>query len=297
MRTLLVSLTSYEPASPPRAIVVILHGMMEHNQPYRSFASFLKSQGLLVLTYDQLGHGKRPDTIQDLGKVPPDSWSKFVSEACTIVKSVHDTHPNIPIFLIGHSFGSFVAQAAAAQLGDIVSGLILLGSAYQPRILSQIGLQLSQIMGWNWGWKSPADLIHFCTFAPFRWQVNGPSEFSWLSRNAEFVTHYEEGPLFGFTPSFGFYSTLFTGLLDITRTGFFKTFPKHLRILILSGTNDPLSKGGKTVQTLANKYRSAGATSSSVKLYPDARHVLLHELNKDEVMNDILGFINKESNS
>jgi alpha-beta hydrolase superfamily lysophospholipase len=64
-----------------------------------------------------------------------------------------------------------------------------------------------------------------------------------------------------------------------------------LPLLIASGSADPLAGGGRLVEVLAQRYRDAGLTDVTVKVYEGARHEILNETNRDEVTADLVGWL------
>ena len=67
--------------------------------------------------------------------------------------------------------------------------------------------------------------------------------------------------------------------------------PSDLPLLITSGSDDPLAGGGQLILLLAQRYREAGLTDVTVKVYDDARHEIFNETNRDEVTADVIAWL------
>jgi alpha-beta hydrolase superfamily lysophospholipase len=66
-----------------------------------------------------------------------------------------------------------------------------------------------------------------------------------------------------------------------------------LPIYLFSGDADPLAGGGALVKMVADRYRDAGVTDVTIKLYPGARHETLNETNRDEVTADLIAWLDR----
>ncbi len=285
----------HQPAGKPRVGVLIIHGMAEHYGRYEGLAQELAGQGFLTAGYDLMGHG--PQTAKDaLGSFgEPNGWQKLVYDIDTAHTVLRQRWPGMKVVLLGHSMGSFLAREYAIQLGQDLSGLVLSGSGWQPPGLCRFGLAVSSLqvlLGWR---EKPAKLLHHLNFSgnnrPFR-PVRTP--FDWLTRNQEAVDAYRADPYCGFPMQVGAYQDLFWGLLALTRLERLQAVPKALPVLFLSGTADPLAgKEGSAIHALAGQYRQAGLKDVTVKLYQDARHEVFNEINRDEVVADLLEWLRR----
>lgn len=119
------------------------------------------------------------------------------------------------------------------------------------------------------------------------------TKFDWLSRDEKQVDRYIEDPYCGgiFTSSF-FYDFL-RGLKMITRRKNLEAVPKNLPIYIFSGSMDPVGGFGKGVEKLKEMYETHGLKEVSLVLYPEGRHEMLNEINRDEVIEDIVRWLDK----
>ncbi len=127
-----------------RGIVQIIHGMSEHIGRYDHFARFLAGLGYVVFGHDHIGHGKSASSANDLGCLPlqggkdilvedvlrvreaflKESGLKLSSLTASSKKSTEtqSSHSELPLFLFGHSMGSYIARVIAARYPPEYSG-------------------------------------------------------------------------------------------------------------------------------------------------------------------------------
>jgi len=146
------------------------------------------------------------------------------------------------------------------------------------------------------GPKKPANLIAKLSFGAYDKQFKSENQpFAWLTRDVETVKKYIADEFCGaaYTMSIGFQKSFFCGLKTVYTEEALESIPKTLPILISSGDKDPVGTNGAMVKRLYEEYKSRGIADLSIKLYPDARHEILNEINKDEVYADFLAFIKR----
>ena len=189
--------------------------------------------------------------------------------------------------------GSFLSQRFIQLYGSNIHGLILSGSNGKQGPIINLGIILAYTEMKLKGRKYRSQLLNKLTFDSYnRAFAPNRTNFDWLSRDERQVDLYIEDPYCGgiFTSSF-FYDFL-RGLKLITKKRNLKTIPKDLPIFIFSGSMDPVGFFGKGIENLVNMYKSIGMTNISYKIYPGGRHEMLNELNKDEVIEDIITWLN-----
>ena len=106
----------------------------------------------------------------------------------------------------------------------------------------------------------------------------------------EYQEKYLADPMCNFTLSLGFYKSFFKALSKIYRSKNLSNIRKDLPLFIISGDRDPVGGMGKLINRLYEVYKDNGLSHVEVKLYPEARHELLNELCREEVMSDVLTF-------
>ena len=107
----------------------------------------------------------------------------------------------------------------------------------------------------------------------------------------ETVENYMADPLCGFIPCAGLFTDMMGGIQFIGAAKNIRRMRKDLPVFFISGDKDPVGENGKGVIRVYNAFLAAGMTDVTMKLYHDCRHELLNELNRDEVMKDILDWL------
>ena len=279
----------------PKANVLIVHGMAEHAQRYDDFANFLNKNGFNVYAYDQRGHGKTAGSIEKQGFfAEKDGWNKVVGDLKTLIETADADFPGIPVFILGHSMGTFVTRTYIADYDDCVRGVILSGTTGSAGLLGKIGILLTNIIMLFKKKNSQSPLMDSLSFGDFNKAFKpNRTKFDWLSRDEKQVDKYVDDPYCGAVFSVGFYNDMMKGLEYVNKPETAEKVRKDLPMYLIAGDNDPVSKNGKQVKDVFGMYKKAGISNISMKLYEGARHEILNETNKDEVYNDILTWLNK----
>ena len=279
----------------PKAVVQIAHGMGEHCGRYDDFASFLNKNGYIVIAEDHRGHGKTCG-YEKRGIVEGDSYNDTISDMIALTNNYAIKKYKLPVVLVGHSYGSFLSQGYIERNGDALAGVILSGSAYMNTMQVAFGRLVASIQNLLCGGSKPANLIAKLSFGAYDKQFKEENQpFAWLTRDKEVVKKYIADEYCGaaFNMSIAFQKSFFYGMKTVYRPEALRNIPKSLPIFIASGDKDPVGGNGELVTRLYEEYRSLGISDLAVKLYPDARHEILNELNKEEVYADFLAFIDK----
>ena len=284
----------WDKVEQPKGVVQIFHGMAEHAKRYESFAKFLNSRGFIVYADDHRGHGKTAGKVEKIGCVGKDGFSNIVDDEYEITQLIKQKYNNIPLVILGHSFGSFVAQEYIIRYSNDIDGAIISGTAYRKggavvfgKILSTIGVKL-------FGEENPSKIIDRLSFLGYNKKINNPkSVHAWLSRDEEKVKEYDDDECCGTTFTSGFWYHFFNGMSMLNKENRIAMIRKSLPIFVFAGTGDPVGSYGKLVKLLYDKYKEAGIKDVSLRLYPDGRHEMLNETNREEVYSDIYKWVNK----
>lgn len=274
---------------PPKAIVQIVHGMAEHAARYDHFATFLNKLGFAVYAEDHRGHGVTADRNGihgDFGAEP--GWQSIVNDIKTLSDMACKDFPGIPLFLLGHSMGSFLTRTYIAQFGDSLSGVILSGTAGNPGITASLGRIIAKRAMKKYGAETSSPKLDKMSFGSFNKRIKNPgSAFAWLSANNDNVTNYINDPWCGFTCSNRFFYELLGGLKYIFRKENINKTPASLPMYFIAGEEDPVGNYGKGVKQSADLYRAAGVKDVELKLYPAVRHEILNDNSKEQVYQDV----------
>jgi alpha-beta hydrolase superfamily lysophospholipase len=277
------------PASA-RAVVMIVHGASEHAARYDRFARFLNDNGYAVYAIDLRGHGStrlRSGALLDAG---PDAWNHFVEDQKWLRDVVAREYPGKRVVLFGHSLGSAIAQDYMTRYGHSVDAYVLSGTFYGPPPPDEV-LKAAD----DAAQRAPLETSQMFAglFVGFNKPFSDKPGFEWLSRDPAEVARYVGDPLCG--KPFGNELTrdFFRGLSRLRAPEVEARIPKDVPIHIISGDQDPVGDNTKGVMALIDRYRALGLTKVTYKFYPQARHELLNETNRDEVQKDLLAWLNE----
>jgi len=290
-----IQLQGYEwlPAgTAPRAVVLIAHGMAEHAGRYARFAEALNAAGFAAYGFDHRGHGHTAQSAKELGHFADrDGWNRAVADLAAAGELALLRHPGLPLLLFGHSMGSFMAQQFLYQHGARLSGCVLCGSNGKPPAIAAFGRLFARFERFRLGKRGISIPIHVMSFGAFnkRFQPRR-TDFDWLSSDPAEVDKYIADPFCGFPLTVQSWIDLLDGLDAMAQPANQARIPKHLPVYIIAGRHDPVSGGGRGLQQLIEAYRAAGLTHVHSQFYPEARHELLNEINRNEVTADIIAF-------
>jgi alpha-beta hydrolase superfamily lysophospholipase len=280
--------------------------MAEHSLRYERLARRLNAEGIEVWAMDLRGHGHTADPKKNdpaWGGLPGhcadhDGSSLVTGDIDTLNRLILEKRPDLPLFLMGHSWGSFLVQNYIESYGGLkgikLAGCVLSGTrgpgGFKVRSGAPVMAFLSCLTGvrrYSPLSRALADGVYNKPFRPNR------TPFDWLSRDNGEVDKFTADPLCGKPCSSGFYRDL-TGLLyHIHKPEQMERIDRRLPIYVFSGSADPVGDMGASPTTLVDAYRTMGIDNLEFVLYPDARHEPLNETNREEVTENLLAWILK----
>ncbi|MBD8491591.1 alpha/beta hydrolase [Pseudomonas syringae] len=282
---------AWVPACEVRAVVMLSHGMAEHGGRYARLGTALNAIGIALYAHDQRGHGKTAAQGTLGHYADKDGWSKVLGDLALMARTLDELHPQRPLFLLGHSMGSYIAQAWLMHHSASVQGAILSGSNYQPASLYRSARLIARLERVRQGPRGRSALIDALSFGTFNHSFKpARTRFDWLSRDPQEVDAYRQDPLCGFRCTNQLWLDLLWGLTKISKPSSLAQIDTRLPLLIIGGECDPVSHG-KRLKRLAHVLTGVGHQALKLKLYPDARHELFNETNRDEVMRDVIDWL------
>jgi alpha-beta hydrolase superfamily lysophospholipase len=283
----------WTPSGGVRATVQVVHGLSEHAGRYDRLAQALVARGLAVAALDQRGHGL---TAQSTGPGRFGGPATAPATADAVLDDVRDLdrrlaadHPGVPQFLLGHSLGSVVALASAERDGGRLAGLALSGPIGVAPALAEQVPQLEGAVAAGMGEEPLGALGAFnAPFEPAR------TAYDWLTRDEAEVDAYLADPLCGdedVPPTYGYAAAMFGLSVRSAGPEGVARLPRGLPVLLLSGQRDPVGgRDAEQVVALADAMRGRGLPVEQ-HVYPDARHEVFNETNRDEVTGDLLAWL------
>ncbi len=279
----------YEPESAPAGVVQIFHGLGEHSKRYERFAMAAVGRGFVVCVHDHRGHGEHGEPLGYFADQK--GWHLVVDDANVVHNYLLERYAGVPLVLIGHSMGSFIAQTFAMHYGAKLSGMIVSASTWPSRFQLLPGIAIARIVTLRYGKQGRSPLLHKLGFGKFNKPFEpGRTELDWLSRDENEVDLYVNDPLCGGPYTCGLWIDFLGGLYDLGSDHSLSRIRSDLPILITGGGDDPV--GGENGMTkLAMHYAQTSHSRVSLKIYPEGRHEMLNETNRDEVTADWLDWI------
>lgn len=284
-----LTVSVWVPSGTPVGVVQLVHGICEHAGRYDDFARWLNERGYLVAAEDHMGHGASVSKAHPLGCIKG-GWDAMTADVHTLTARLRQRYPAQPLFLLGHSMGSFLARTCLYTHPDAgYSGCILSGTAWHPAPVLQVAQTLTKGEMHRHGEHTPSPSLKNLVFGAytkgFR-DVKSPND--WVSSVRAAVDSYDADPLCGFVPSGGMIYAMLDGLSRNQQADNLSAMRKDLPVFLIAGDRDPVANRGKAVRQTRNAFRKAGLTDVETKLYPGARHDVLEEYCKDEVWADVL---------
>jgi alpha-beta hydrolase superfamily lysophospholipase len=259
-------------------VVVLVHGMGEHVRRYDHVADALTSAGFMVYGHDHRGHGASLAATDEPGQLGTNGWAALVDELNLVINRAKSEHPGLPVAIVAHSMGSFATQQFLIDHGTDVDAVALTGTAALD--LLEPALDLS----------SDLDLSAFnAAFLPAR------TDFDWLSRDEAVVDAYLTDPMCGFGIDAASARDMFAGARRLADPSEVARLPHYLPLYIAVGSKDPVNAELALLWALVDRYRDAGLTDVTVRVYEDARHEILNETNRSEVIDNLLKWLHRVS--
>ncbi len=282
----------WTPIDSPRGVVHIVHGLAEHAARYSATANFLAAAGYLVYAHDHRGHGLTagsPDRCGNLAEI--DGWNRAVRDIVLLLEDERRENPRLPLVLLAHSMGSFMAQQVMYQHSGLLDGCALSGSRGKADLRVHFIRTLAMIEKRRIGNKRSWFLQNFSLRAANREFRPVRTDFDWLSRDPAVVDRFIADPYCGWAGPPQLWLDLTYGIIQMGRQDNQRHIPKDLPVYIFGGTRDPVSDGCKGLRQLIEAYRRMGLTRIQFKFYPEARHETLNEINREEVLTDLLHWL------
>lgn len=286
----------WEPDGEVRGVVQLVHGIAEYTARYEALAQVLTKQGYVVVGEDHMGHG---------GSISEDTlrghfyggWLNAVDDTYSLLQKTKTEYPGKPYFLYGHSMGSFIARTILYRYPDAgLAGALISGTGWQPGLVLNMGIALCGFKAKIHGDTFISMLVGRMMFGGYvKGYENPRTPLDWLSSDSKVVDAYIDDPLCGFDSTVGLLSAMMKGMRMNQKRRNLAKMPKALPVYFFAGDMDPVGNNGRGVLRTVRAFDRAKMQDVSVKIYPQGRHEMHNEMNKEEVYEDVLNFLGEHS--
>lgn len=280
---------AWQPAIEPTTIIHIIHGLQEYALRYAPVSEILTEKGFAVNAHDNRGHGNAGKVLGDAGK---NFFNNQVEDIHTMVNYYREHHPSKKIFILGHSMGSLIAQRYFQLYGKEIDGLILSATNGKADPLLPIVIAIEWLQMKLYGPSYTDKIFNKILLSKFN-QPFKPvrTKYDWLSSDEKEVDKALSDTKMGFDCTASFYYDFAIGVKDILKKENIQRIPKDIPVYAFAGDKDPAGLMGKGFMELVTKWKAAGAKDVEYKLYPNGRHEMMNEINREEVLQDLSDWI------
>lgn len=272
------------PETDVRAVLQLSHGMIEYIERYRAFAEYLNRFGFLVVGNDHLGHGQSVPGPEEWGYfAEKDGGALLVRDLHQVTERVKAEYPGVPVFLLGHSMGSFMARRYLTRYGAELQGAVIMGTGHQSDVLLSVGRVLCGFLSEVRGSHYRSPLMHQLMFGAYNRRIPSPqSKNDWLTADRSIVEEYDRTPACSFLFTVSGLKQIFDTIAYVKNETYLARVPKNLPILVIAGKEDPVGEYGRAVTKAYEQYRRLGISDVRLHLVENARHEILNEVNREE---------------
>ncbi|MDD3192844.1 MAG: alpha/beta fold hydrolase [Oscillospiraceae bacterium] len=287
------AVTWFPTGQPCRAIIQVSHGMTEYFGRYEEFAHAMTRQGFAVSGHDHLGHKTSVRNDSELGYfAEKDGWKLVIEDLHAHTLALKKQYPGTPVFLLGHSMGSFIARCYLICYSDLLDGAVIVGTG-GPNPAAKAGKLLAQSLCQIGKGTSPSPLLHKMAFGSYNRRFDGRTPYDWLTRDVQIVDRYAADPYCTFLFTASGFRDLFTLYEQANRPAAFQAVPKTFPLLVISGGEDPVGGYGEGPRQVAQMLKETGHVDVTLQLYPGGRHEILNETNRREVYDRLAAWIGR----
>ena len=281
-----IFVTLWDDVASPKGVIQICHGLSEYGGMYDDLAEYLNSRGYICFADDHRGHG-RTESDKNRGRHHGNAFEKILKDQLFFRNWLIEKY-SLPVFFYGHSYGSYIGQALAQSETDC-KAIALSGSSYCNPAFTLGAVTTAPLALVAGNWRPKFTLKFFDKIyrykddtAPCAWLSRDPM---WRQKHAE--DKYSQAPI-----SVAFTFNMFK---EVSKLYSYKTaslLSPTTAIGLFSGDKDPMGGNGKGVKKLASFYKGYGVPVET-HLYPDGRHEMHGEINREEMWKDLSNFFDK----
>ena len=282
----------------PHGVFQVVHGMAEHSGRYARFASALAEQGWAVIAHDHRGHGRTAMVPEDQGHfADEEGWRKAAEDVDFVGRHARNAYPGCRwLVRFGHSMGSTLVLQTLGDFPGSVDGAILSGAVGVVGRMLPLAQVPPRLARWRQGKRGKSAVCDQLVFGAYN-RAFEPSRtaFDWLTKDEGEVDSYIKDPMCGFKVTNQFWVDILDGLGTAYSHKNMAQIPKQLPLRFLSGARDPVSKhkvtGASQLPSASSRLLSAGLSCVTERVWPEGRHELLNDAEREEFTADVLAWL------
>lgn len=281
-----------KPQGEAKAIIQIAHGMCEYIERYEGMMEFFTARGYVVAGNDHRGHKGSVKDDADLGYFYDKTGTAIVEDMVAVTKHLKELYPGLPVYLFGHSMGSMVARCYMQTHEELIDKVVLCG-APAKNALAGLAIFLTDVVTLFCGDRHLSKLLFALSLGPAEKQFAAEGSTSWLSKNQENVKDYLADDYCGFMFTTNGFRNLFCLLKKTYEKKRYALQKPNMPVYFMAGADDPIIVSPKAWEEEMAFLRGVGYTDVSGKLYEGLRHELLKEKESEQIMEELLVFLEK----
>lgn len=272
----------WSPEQSPVAVLQIVHGMEEYIARYEPLATALVSRGWAVIGHDHLGHGQSGRWERGFFTERNDGASVLIEDIQVVNTLARERWPQLPVFIFGHSMGSFFLRRFLAVHPESAVGAVICGSGFYNTLATGTAYWAARFFCKIKGMHAKSNVLTAICSLPFLFAFRNEGRYAWLSRNKANVEAYRTDPLCGFGFTCGGYLHMYANLKLVSQHADYDRL-KPMPLLVISGSDDPVG-GTSAVRKISKEYRRYGFTDVSESVRKCDRHEILFEDDAEETI-------------
>ncbi len=275
-------------------VVQISHGMVEHALRYERLARDLTNKGYVVIANDHRGHGQTDPYFR--GFIPEgDGFHLMTDDLNTLYLQIMKWYEEVPKYLVGHSMGSSLVLRLLQLYPLKPDGVILSGPPDPSAGLLREGAIVAGLLGFFFVRSAQSPLLNRLMFSKARSRFKPQrTQSDWLTRDRKEVDKYLKDSACGFICSNSFYRDFFNGLRAVYSKKNLALIDPAIPFYLLAGSEDPIANANKGINELCSLLYQSGIDRQTLKIYPDGRHEMFNELNREEVTDHLISWIKNQ---
>ena len=284
-QNVILNILIYEPDASvkKRGVIQIVHGMTEHMARYEEFAEYFTMKGFVVLGNDIISHGRSVHERSEALYI--EDWFHAVSDISSVKKLAKELYPELPVFILGFSLGSFLVRSMDSL--DDYKGRILIGTGQQPTAVLGI-LRFYLNIKYRRKMTVASREVSAIVFDNYNNSFRGFPANYWLLTDGDKRKAYMDNKLVKRNFSPRFLCEFIRGMIYTNKKK--DATDNSIPTLFIYGENDPVSGFGKGIKKVYRKYHNNNPKTKLIKI-SGKTHDILHDADAERVFRHIEKFM------